>query len=270
MRIVTLLSDWGNTDYYVASLKAAIFSSCQDVKIVDLSHFAHKFENIALQSRYLLQNLAKSCPTDTIHLICAENLSQQSRFMLAKYKGQYYFSSENSIFFLLFNNTDAEIFEIKKDFVFPSMFPEKDIFVPLLTKIFNAENIENFAEKTVLKGNYPDTFYIACPEKDSHSGLPRKILHVPVMHIDSFQNVHLRISREDFYKEKESFDSVKIEVKRTTIQAIRDNFYQTQDSGVVAFFGDDNLLQISMKNGNFAQHYGINISSQIKIIFYNI
>jgi S-adenosylmethionine hydrolase len=97
----------------------------------------------------------------------------------------------------------------------------------------------------------------------------RKILTVPVMHIDSFNNVHLRISREEFYKEKEGFEYMKIDIKRKVIQEISDNFYKTNDSKDVAVFGDDNLLQISMKQGTFAQLYGINISSQIQVIFFN-
>lgn len=41
--LITLLSDFGLKDPYVAEMKAVILSNCPDAKIVDISHEIDKF-----------------------------------------------------------------------------------------------------------------------------------------------------------------------------------------------------------------------------------
>ncbi|MEM1553126.1 MAG: SAM-dependent chlorinase/fluorinase, partial [Candidatus Bathyarchaeia archaeon] len=42
--IITLLTDFGLVDSYVAEIKAVILSICPDVQIVDISHEVRKFD----------------------------------------------------------------------------------------------------------------------------------------------------------------------------------------------------------------------------------
>ena len=58
MAIITLLTDFGTTDHYVASLKAKILSINPGVTIVDLSH------NIATSDIAHAAHVLKHCYTD--------------------------------------------------------------------------------------------------------------------------------------------------------------------------------------------------------------
>ena len=44
MAIITLLSDWGDKDYYTASVKGAILKSLPDAVIVDITHNVPHFD----------------------------------------------------------------------------------------------------------------------------------------------------------------------------------------------------------------------------------
>ncbi|MCS7096934.1 MAG: S-adenosyl-l-methionine hydroxide adenosyltransferase family protein [Candidatus Methanomethylicia archaeon] len=64
--IITLLTDFGLKDSYIAEMKAVIFSICPEVNIVDISHSVEKF-NIRMGA-YLLTRASKYFPNGTIHV----------------------------------------------------------------------------------------------------------------------------------------------------------------------------------------------------------
>ena len=67
MTIITLTTDLGLKDHYVASIKGAILSQLEDVKIVDISHEIDAF-NIS-QTAYVIRNCYKNFPKGSIHIL---------------------------------------------------------------------------------------------------------------------------------------------------------------------------------------------------------
>jgi len=64
--IVTLLSDFGLKDPYVAEMKAIVLSNCPEAKIVDISHEIDKF-NIRMGA-FMLASVAPYFPKGTVHV----------------------------------------------------------------------------------------------------------------------------------------------------------------------------------------------------------
>ena len=64
--IITLLSDFGLKDSYVAEMKAAILSLSREVQIIDISHQVEKFD--VRTGAFLLACAAPYFPEDTIHV----------------------------------------------------------------------------------------------------------------------------------------------------------------------------------------------------------
>ena len=65
--LITLTSDMGLKDYYVAAMKGAIYSQLPDTKIVDISHNIPPFD--ILHASFVLKNTFKQFPKNTIHII---------------------------------------------------------------------------------------------------------------------------------------------------------------------------------------------------------
>jgi S-adenosyl-L-methionine hydrolase (adenosine-forming) len=66
MTLITLLSDFGLVDPYVAQMKAVILSMVPDAEIVDISHGVEKY-NVAAGS-YLLETTVPFFPTGSVHV----------------------------------------------------------------------------------------------------------------------------------------------------------------------------------------------------------
>ena len=67
MQIVTLTSDNGLQDYYVAAIKGAILNQMPNASIIDISHHIRPFDvaNAAFQLRCCFRDF----PKGTIHII---------------------------------------------------------------------------------------------------------------------------------------------------------------------------------------------------------
>jgi S-adenosylmethionine hydrolase len=267
MAIVTLISDWGTSDYYLPALKAKILASApENTAFIDINHNVKDFFNHKKQAVYLLNNVYKDCPNGSVHLICLENLKWK-RYLLISFQNQYFLSSDSGIPGLLFQNKEVEVVEIAEKFMVQNtMFPEKDIFAPIVSQLLNDAKPNKFGKKAVIQNTFSENPILV--ENIMYENRPAKQLRVPVLYIDGFQNVHLNINKEDFNREKGKFIRYRIEYQRWVINRILNSFYEVGDSDGMALWGDDNLLMIAQRNGTIASMWGFNMKSQIKIIFY--
>ena len=105
-QIITLLSDWHLRDPYVAMLKGTLLKSLPDAQIIDITHYADKFN--LMQTALLLKTAYRSFPEGTIHLLLT-NMSLNSTFspVLLKHNGHYFLGEDNGTFFLMFGQEAA-------------------------------------------------------------------------------------------------------------------------------------------------------------------
>ena len=68
--IVSLLTDFGLKDSYVAEIKAVILDVCQDVQIVDITHNIRKFD--VHMGAFILASAAPYFRKGTIHVVVVD------------------------------------------------------------------------------------------------------------------------------------------------------------------------------------------------------
>ena len=67
MQIITLTTDMGTKDHYVAALKATILSKIPDVHIIDISHAVRPFD--ISEAAYHVRSCYEDFPEGTIHIV---------------------------------------------------------------------------------------------------------------------------------------------------------------------------------------------------------
>ncbi len=67
MAIITLTTDLGLIDYYVASVKGAILSELPDSNIIDITHEIPSFD--LQKTAFVIKNCYKDFPKGSIHII---------------------------------------------------------------------------------------------------------------------------------------------------------------------------------------------------------
>ncbi|NNC83290.1 MAG: SAM-dependent chlorinase/fluorinase, partial [Flavobacteriales bacterium] len=188
MPIITLTTDLGLKDFYVAAVKATILRQLDPVHIVDISHEIEKF-SIA-QAAYHIRNVFKEFPEGTVHIIGVRpELSTKNAHVVVRKNGQYLIGADNGIFSFIFNEPVDEVFEltISQD-TDDLTFPTKDVFTKAAIHLAKGGTPEVIGRKTELK----NVFSRLQPITDANS------IRGHVTYIDSYENVMTNISEQMF------------------------------------------------------------------------
>ena len=127
MSIITLTTDLGLKDYYVASIKGHILSQLPDASIIDVSHDIPPF-NISVAA-FCLKNCYQDFPEGTIHIIgVSPEANEHVCHLIIKHNEHYFIGADNGMFSLLFDEKPTEVFNLN---IIPDndrrTFPTKDV-----------------------------------------------------------------------------------------------------------------------------------------------
>ena len=112
MSIITLITDFGNKDQFVAQMKGEIYSNNPESRVVDISHNISPF-NI-MEAAYIIENSYKSFPENTVHIIDVDSeKNEQKKHIIVKLDNHFFVTSDNGIMSILSQNINfQEIYEI--------------------------------------------------------------------------------------------------------------------------------------------------------------
>ena len=142
MSIITLTTDFGIKDHFIANIKGAILTEIPKVNIVEISHQISPF-NI-LEAAYIVQNSYRSFPLGTIHIIGVDSeLNPENKHLVVKFEGQYFICSDNGIMSMACLNIEPEkIVEINIHDKLISNFSVLDVFVKVACHISRGGKLE--------------------------------------------------------------------------------------------------------------------------------
>jgi S-adenosylmethionine hydrolase len=246
MQIVTLTSDNGLQDYYVAAIKGAILNQLPEATIIDISHNIRPFDvaNAAFQLRCCYQDF----PKGTIHIIGVDsepvlNGEKVSFPTIMLFKGQYFIANDNGFFGCFLDEEDPdELYHFSEIVNNPEMvkFPTKNCFIPLAKRIANGESIGSFTTPT----KSCKRAFMQKPVID------QLIIRGNVIHVDSYGNLITNISKADFnrFGEKTPF-TIKYLNKEYYIDEINETYNNVTMGERVALFNSSQLLEIAINRG---------------------
>ncbi len=148
MRTVTLLTDFGLRDHFVAAMKGVMLEINPDLRFVDISHLipAHDI----FSGAYTLAQACRCFPAGTIHLAVVDPGVGTARKALAVSAGGHFFVAPDNglITYILDHEPGFEAFEITADHYFrrplSSTFHGRDIFAPVAAWISRGVPLQKF------------------------------------------------------------------------------------------------------------------------------
>lgn len=193
MPIITLTSDFGLRDPYVASIKASIYSELNEALVVDISHSISPFD--IESGAFVIKNSYKDFPPGSIHIIGVDELLNPSKKPIAALiDGHYFISSDNGLLSLICADiSPKELVEINIPQVQQnSAFPTRDVFVPVACHLARGgklsvvgQNLKVFRELATLQPMVKDD---------------GKTIVGTIIYIDNFGNSITNISKHIFQK----------------------------------------------------------------------
>lgn len=180
MPLITLLTDFGLRDYYVAAVKGVLLSRVADCRLVDLSHDVAPGDLVAAQ--FLLAAAAPEYPDGTIHLVVVDpGVGSDRRILAARASGACYVAPDNGVLTPVLE--EAEVHAVERPDLYRAgrgeTFHGRDRFAPVAAAVASGARI------TELGPPVTDVLRLDIPEPRREAGL----LSGVVRHVDRFGNL---------------------------------------------------------------------------------
>ena len=133
--IITLLTDFGSRDHYVAAMKGVIVGICPEARLVDITHEISAYE--ITEAAYTLAQAAPCFPRGTVHLIVVDpGVGGSRRPVLAEALGFRFVAPDNGVLTMILNaDPKHRVREITAEKFFRTpvsrTFHGRDIFAPV-------------------------------------------------------------------------------------------------------------------------------------------
>ena len=191
MAIISLLSDFGHKDPYVAEMKAVILSIRPEAYIVDVTHEVEKF-NIRMGA-YVLASAAPYFPPNTVHVAVVDpGVGTQRRAIIVETSRSLYVGPDNGLLMLAAQKEHiTNVYSIDNP----------KYMLPKVSKTFHGRDIFAPAAAYLTAGTKPSEFgpaiddYIVPDFAKPHQRNGE--LLGEVLHVDDFGNTISNISAED-------------------------------------------------------------------------
>ena len=192
MTFVTLTTDFGQKDYSIAVIKAALLSQIPGVNIIDISHQISPYNHS--ETAYILKNSYAAFPNGSIHIIGVESEFTPENIHLAmEFDGHFFIGADNGIFSLIkeeLKSNKIVAINIHKSVI--TSFPVLDVFINVAAHISREGALEVIGSPVNEIRQLTNIKPVINPERNKILG--------SVIYIDNYGNVVTNITEKLFNK----------------------------------------------------------------------
>ncbi len=259
-KIITLASDFGLKDPYVAEMKAVILSISPNVTLIDVTHEVNKFD--IRMGAYVLASVVPYFPTGTIHVgVIDPGVGTSRRPLLIETSREFFVGPDNGLLILAAEKQNIKsIREITNpQFMLKeisSTFHGRDVFAPAAAYLAEGISPSEFGPE-VIDAIRPE-FAKAIKTKDMLIG--------EVLHIDDFGNIITNIEDHEITN-LNSQGILKIELPNYKLKLRFCKAYaDAAPQEPIALIGSHSYLEIAMNQSNAAKKYATRPGDKVRLL----
>ena len=229
--IITLLTDFGTEDAYVAAMKGAILQGAPGAVLVDISHAVDRFA--ILQGAYLLDSAWRSFPPGTIHVAVVDpGVGTKRRGLALEASGHYFIGPDNGIFSYVAEQVSRTV-ALPTPAIAAPTFHGRDVFAPAAARLASGTGLRNLGSR-------------AAPPRPLDESWAERVGEAwrgRVLHCDHFGNVITNLAARGLSR-LHAVDGVRVRVVRTYAEAA--------PGELVALAGSSGRIEIAMREASAA------------------
>ena len=149
--IITILTDFGQRDAYIAAMKGTILELAPNAKIIDIAHDLTRFDII--QAAFILLNSSKYFPRNSIHLVVVDpGVGTKRRRIIVQGNRSYYVGPDNGVLSLAIQEEGLKKIVLISERKYmrsnvTATFEGRDIFAPVAAHLAQGVPIDSFGRK---------------------------------------------------------------------------------------------------------------------------
>ena len=247
--IVTLTTDFGNRDHYVASMKGVLLSLNPAVRIVDITHEIGPQQ--ILEAGFTLACAFPAFPAGTIHILVVDpGVGTSRRLLLARTENHFFLAPDNGALGLAFEEEPAhEVIAITAAHHFRKpvspTFHGRDVLAPVAARLARGTAPANFGE--------PVTDWVPSPVPPPGPAESGR-LRLQVLAVDRFGNVILNLKERSFPAARGTSGSApfSLEIGGRAIRRLLRTYGESEDNEPFALFNSCGYLEVALRGGSAA------------------
>jgi S-adenosylmethionine hydrolase len=258
--IITLMTDFGLRDHYVAAMKGVILGICPEAAIVDVTHEVSSYE--VAEAAFLLSQTWTCFPKKTVHLVVVDpGVGTSRRPILAEVEGHRFIAPDNGVLTYVLTREGCKVRHIAQARYFHSpvsqTFHGRDIFAPVAAHIASGlapaklgPRIDNYLRLTIER-----------PSRTARRGWTGAIQHV-----DRFGNIVTNFPIAEFpHIEHQPFE---VTVGFRTVEKLARSYAEMPPGELFAIVGSSGYLEISVNQASAAKLLGCETGAPVEIRFF--
>lgn len=258
MGIITLTTDFGLQDSYVAEMKGVILSICPGASLVDITHVVPPGD--IHYGAFVLSAATRAFPPGTVHVAVVDpGVGTERRPIAVQTEHGVFVAPDNGLLsFVLADTAPARAVVLSNQAYYrrpvSDTFHGRDIFAPTAAYLHNGVPLQAFGPEARDLNLFP----VPRPQ-----WVGETLLAGEVIHVDGFCNVITDIRREDGDWGRFAY----AQVGRHKIRRLCRAYAEAAPGEVVALFGSSGYLELAMRDGCAAGRLRAKPSTPVQVAF---
>lgn len=255
--MITLTSDFGLKDPYVAEMKGVILTINPNATIIDITHDVEKFD--IRMGAFMLASVAPFFPKGTVHLAVVDpEVGTERCAILVQTKQGFFVGPDNGILMLAAKNQGIEhTYELSNpEFMLPkrsATFHGRDIFAPAAAHL-------DIGVKPAVFG--PEIDEAVMPEFTQVKREQTSSIVGVILHIDRFGNIITNISQKDMVQAKAVI--IKLHNISSNV-ALGKTYAQAKPREAIALIGSHGFLEMALNQASAAEKFHVVVGEKIEV-----
>jgi S-adenosylmethionine hydrolase len=244
--IVTLLTDFGTRDYFVAAMKAVLIRECPEVRLIDVTHQVPRHD--ILCGSITLERAIDGFLPGTIHLAVVDpGVGSDRRVLIVQLKDQLVVCPDNGLITWAWRRIGgARAYELVwRPQHSGSTFHGRDIMAPAAGMLARGERIANLCR------TMDDPILLDIVPSES---APARIIH-----IDVFGNATTNMDHETAQR----LSGKCFRVAGRKVGELRRTYVDVAPGTALALIGSSGLLEIAVRDGSAEEQLGLRVGDAV-------
>jgi S-adenosylmethionine hydrolase len=248
MPIVTLLTDFGTADSYVAEVKGVLLAGCPGATLVDVTHAVPPGD--VRSGAYLLDRAWRRFPAGTVHLAVVDPGVGTERAALAlKTHDHWFVGPDNGLFSPVLHDAEVEAVTLAVPAGAAPTFHGRDVFAPAAGALARGEPLRSLGEPLA---TIPVRLSYAEPRYEGKSVVGE------ILYVDRFGTLVTNLTPDVVPS------YAVLEVEGLEIGRLRRTFGDVPTGGLLAYVGSGGAVEIAVRDGSAARRLGLGVGGRIR------
>lgn len=246
--IVTLTTDFGTRDFYVATMKAAMLRHCPDVRMIDVTHEVPRHD--ILCGSITLERAIDGFLPGTVHLAVVDpGVGTNRRILLTELNRQRVVCPDNGLITWAWRRLGPGVaYELTwRPEQCSATFHGRDIMAPAAAMLAAGEPVDRLARRI------EDPILLDIAPASAQSPTAR------IIHIDVFGNATTNMDHQAI----QSRPKTQATVHGCSLGRLRRTYWDVAPGKPLALIGSSGLLEIAVRDGSAAELLNLRVGDEV-------